>query len=187
MNYIFSGSDQRLIKWMTEPGAPFFKQLQQIEVGPIDPAHLAAWITKRARTGGLTDVPYSAEIVEKAGPCTGDIVRLAKFVFDVALGGGAKDGTVEKALDAISLVEFNGEFTARWHECSITQRAMLRALAAGRLPTASDTLRAYGVKSGSTAYGALNVLAERYILTKVEKGFVFDSPFFRRWVALNAG
>ena len=38
LNYIFTGSDHRLIGWMTDPTAPFFKQLAQMEVGPIDPA-----------------------------------------------------------------------------------------------------------------------------------------------------
>jgi hypothetical protein len=174
------------IKWMTEPGAPFFKQLQQLEVGPIDAVHLAAWIERRAKTGGLPSFPYGRDIVRFAGPCTGDIIRLAKTVFDLAKAGNAKAEIVSTAFDAIALVELNGEFTARWHECALSQRAVLRALAAGLQPTAAATLRTYGVKSASTAATALEALFERYLLSREATGVLIDSPFFSRWVAFNA-
>ena len=186
LNYVFTGSDHRLVQWMTEPSAPFFKQLQQMEVGPIEATHLARWIERRAKTGGLTPFPYGKEIVALAGPCTGDVVRLAKATFDVAAGGRESGrGVVTIALDAIALIELNSEFNARWRGCTLSQRAVLRAIAAGRLPTAADTLRAYGLKGPSTAQKAIEGLVERQILARDNGVLQFDNPFFRRWVALN--
>ncbi len=184
LNYLFTGSDHRLVAWMTDPSAPFFKQLQQMEVGAIDGAHLAAWIERRAKTGGLPRFPYGELIVAQAGPCTGDVVRLAKAVFDLA-AGGREGNLVPVAFDAIALVELNGEFNASWRSLSPTQKPVLRALAAGRPPTASETLREYGLKAASTAQKAVEGLIERQFLVREGGRVVFDSPFFRRWVDFN--
>lgn len=184
LNYLFTGSDHRIVGWMTEPAAPFFKQLHQLEVGPIDPAHLAGWIGERAKRGGIADFPYGEEIVRKAGPCTGDIVRLAKSVFTLA-GGGAKKDVVTTAFDVIAGVELNTEFLSHWRSLPVSQRAVLRAIAAGRAPTATDTLREFGLNAASTASKAIEALVERQFLARDDSGIIFDNPFFRRWVELN--
>jgi hypothetical protein len=186
LNYIFSGSDHRLLEWMTEPAAAFFKQLQQMEVGPIPPEHLARWIEKRARIGGLADFPFGTAIVQLAGPCTGDIVRLAKVVFDVVAGGTRPDQAVATAFDAIALGELASENLARWENCSVAQRAMLRALAAGKAPTAADTLREFGIRTASTAQSAVERLIAMQAIVRDRSGLAFDNPYFKRWVAYHA-
>ena len=185
LNYVFSGSDQRLVVWMNEPGAAFFKQLQQLEVGPIAPELLAKWIDKRARTGGLPGFALGSDIVAAAGPCTGDVVRLAKVTFDI-VAMGTSESPVATALDEIALGELNGEYIARWADLAIAQRNLLRALAAGRQPTAAATLREFGIRTASTAQTAMARLLDRQILVRTPDGVGFDSPFLKRWVSFNA-
>ena len=184
LNYVFTGSDHRLVAWMTEPSAAFFKQLHQMEVGPIEAGHLARWIERRAITGGVSAFPYGESIVALAGPCTGDVVRLAKIAFDLVAAGRTKE-VVPTAFDAIALVELNSEFQARWHGCPLTHRAVLRALSAGLPPTAAKTLRQFGLSSASTAQKAVESLIERQILARDAGALIFDNPFFRRWVSFN--
>jgi len=184
LNYLLSGSDHRLVKWMTSPDAGFFKQLSQVEVGPIEPGHLAAWIERRARVGGLTRFPHGPEIVATAGPCTGDIVRLAKVTFDLA-AGGRTGGVVAAAFDAIALGELNTEFNGQWRDLSLTQRLVLRAIAAGRQPTAAATLRELGIRTPSTAQTAIEALEDKQVLVRADGKLIFDHPFFRRWVDFN--
>ncbi len=183
LNYVFSGSDHRLLAWMTEPGAAFYKQVQQMLVGPIAPAHLARWIERRARTGGLAAFPHGEEIVALAGPCTGDIVRLAKTTFDLVAAHPRVRAPVAAAFDAIALAELAAENLARWSGCSLAQRALLRALATGRAPTAAATLREFGIMSASTAQSALERLIETQVLVREPGALHFDSAYFRRWVA----
>jgi hypothetical protein len=185
INYIFAGSDHRIVEWMTEPTAPFFKQLHQMEVGPIPADHLARWVEKRAKMGGLSTFPYGEQIVAAAGPCTGDIVRLAKAVFSLATGNAPKD-IISTAFDSIALIELNAEFLNHWRTLPTNQRGVLRAIADGKAPTASDTLRDYGLRATSTASTALEALVERQFLVRTADGVIFDSPFFRRWVAFNS-
>ncbi len=184
LNYLFTGSDHRIVGWMTEPAAPFFKQLQQMEVGPIADDHLARWIEKRAKMGGLTVFPYGDQIVAMAGPCTGDIVRLAKAVFSFAIGKTPKE-IIVTAFDSIGLVELHAEFLNHWRALSTNQRGVLRAIADGKAPTASDTLREYGFRATSTASTAVEALVERQFLVRTDDRVIFDNPFFRRWVQFN--
>jgi hypothetical protein len=185
LNYFFSGSDHRLLEWMTEPNAAFFKQVQTVHVGPIAPGLLGDWIDARAQMGGLQGAGWGNEVVALAGPCTGDVVRLAKTVFDFhAAKRGAQAATA--AFDAIALVDLRDEFVGRWHQCSASQRGVLRAIALGKAPHAADTLAAFGIRSASTAQSAIDALFDKQILTRDAEQLIFDNPFFRRWVEANA-
>jgi hypothetical protein len=185
LNYLFTGSDHRIVGWMTEPAAPFFKQLQQMEVGPIASDHMANWIEKRAKIGGLPNFAHGNQIVSLAGPCTGDIVRLAKTVFGLAIGKTPKE-LILTAFDSISLGELHAEFLNHWRSLTTNQRSILRAIAEGNPPTSSETLRDYGFRATSTASTAVEALVERQFLVKTDdKGTIFDNPFFRRWVEFN--
>jgi hypothetical protein len=184
LNYIFTGSDHRIVGWMTEPTAPFFKQVQQMEVGPIAGDHMARWIEKRAKIGGLAAFPYGEQIVALAGPCTGDIVRLSKAAFSLAVGKAQKQ-IIPTAFDSIALAELHSEFLNHWRGLSTNQRGVLRAIADGKPPTSSDTLREYGFRAASTASTAAEALIERQFLARSDQRIIFDNPFFRRWVEFN--
>jgi len=185
LNYVFTGSDHRITEWMTAPQAPFFKQLTQIEVGPIDAAHLAGWVNERAGRGGLPGFAHGAEIVALAGPCTGDVIRLAKEVFDHVAAKAGSD-LVARAFDRLSLVELHHEFAAHWRVLPLSQRGLLRAIASGFQPTAAATLSRFGLRASSSAATALEALVEKQLILRTAQGVAFDSPFLRRWVEFNA-
>ena len=187
LNYIFSGSDNRLVKWMNEPGAAFYRQLQTIEVGPIEEDHMARWIETRAKSGGLAAFPHGKAIIQLAGPRTGDIVRLAMVCFDLAAAGKIPAADLaQTGFDFIALNQMASEFVLRWQELTMSQRMMLRALADGHQPTAAATLRKFGVKSASSAHTAIESMLQRQILVREKPAsIVFDNPFFKRWVAAN--
>ena len=184
LTYIFSGSDHRLIEWMTAADAPFFKQLQHIEVGPIEPGHLAGWIGKRAARGGLAPFPWAEEVIAAAGPCTGDIVRLAHQVFDLA-ASGAKGKLVAQGFDRIALEELKGPFLEKWGELYPPQRSVLRAIADGQSPSSEATLRNYNLRTASTATTAVRALVKTQVLIRINGTVGFDNPFFKRWVAYS--
>jgi hypothetical protein len=180
LNFIFSGSDHRLLASMTEPNAAFFKQLEQMEVGPIDPKLLGDWVDQRVRRGGLAGRSFGAAVVAKAGPCTGDVIRLAKGVFELTAEGRPGD-IVAEAFDAIALNYLAPEFEMIWRPLPPSQRLLLRAIAEGRRPFERATLADYSLTVGGVGT-AQNALYDRQILTRVAGEVVFDSPFFRRWV-----
>ena len=183
VNFIFAGSDYRLVKWMTEPNAAFFNQLQMMEVGPIDTDMMVEWVTARAKVGGLAHFPFARDIVTKAGPRTGDIIRLAMVCFQLASSGKiAGDQVVRRAFDLLVYSQMAHEFSARWQDFTLNQRAALRSLALGFAPTASETIRKFGFVSPSTAHYAIESLVDKQILIRNIRGEIeFDSPFFKHW------
>jgi translation elongation factor EF-Ts len=113
------------------------------------------------------------------------VIRLAKVAFDLAAKGRVK-AVASAALDSIALIELNGEFVARWADLTVGQRRLLQAVAAGKRITATDTVMEYGLRSASTAQSAARRLLDRQILVRFATGMDFDSPFFKRWVAVNS-
>lgn len=186
LSYIFSGSDERLLAWMTEPRASFYKQLELLEVGPIDPDLVAGWIDQRAKQGGIADARFGAGVVAAAGPCTGDIVRLAKVVFDLVGEDRSRHDPIATGMKAIAMGYLQPEFVGSWRLLTLTQRAMLRAIATDRRPLAGDTLDFYGIKAASTAGKALEALVDRQILIHRDDRLAFDNPFYRYWVKANS-
>jgi hypothetical protein len=166
---------------MTEANAAFFKQLELIEVGPISPILLSKWIDERSRQGGLIGSSFGGVVIERAGPCTGDIVRLAKQVFDFAATKRQGD-IVSMAVDAIALEYLAPEFGTIWRPLPQSQRMLLRAIANGHSPFASETLSKYSLTVGSVGT-AQTALFDKQLLTRAGDAVVFDSPFFRHWVA----
>ena len=187
LNYIFAGSDNRLVQWMSGPNAAFFRQLQMMEVGAIEPGHLARWLVARAKTGGLARFPFAPEIIEKTGPRTGDVIRLAMVCFEMAASGKIREETIiPGAMNLLAFKHLAPEFSAHWRECNLVQRSVLRAISHGCPPTAIATVREFGIRSPSTAHSAVRALLDRQILARDEAaGVVFDNPFFKHWVAAN--
>jgi hypothetical protein len=187
VNYFFSGSDHRLLKRMTNPKAAFFKQLETVEVGPIDAALLSKWVDGRMHRGGVNRTGLGQEIVSLGGPCTGDIVKLAKTVFDVLASDNNGAHAVQRAMDDIALRQLHNEHATFWRERTLLQRALLRALADGRQPLSIETGAMYGIRSASSGGAALEALVDSQLLTRdlASNQILFDGPFFKRWVAAN--
>ncbi len=182
LNYIFCGSDQRIVRWLAEPTSAFYKQLELIKVDPIEPHFLAQWIDERSRAGGLANASFGEEVVTAVGPCTGDIIRLARTVFDLHAAHKPKDA-IAVGIDAIALREWHDEFAARWHPLTATQRGVLRALAKGLQPQSARAIKLYHLNTAATAQTALQALIESQLVIRTDSGKpIIDNPVLRRWV-----
>ena len=181
LNYVLTISDYRMIDRLAGPTGPFYKQLSQMEVGPIPAGSLARWVERRAKKAWRHDFPYGDQIVAAAGPCLGDVAYLAATVFSFCeqrLSGNI----VRTAMDTITLSERREGFHHHWRSFPSSCRGVLRAIAAGEPPTAAATLRTYGLHASSTASSAVASLINRQFLIRTTTGVVFGDPFFRRWV-----
>jgi hypothetical protein len=103
--------------------------------------------------------------------------------FEIAAQGKTPEGqVVAKAFAMLTFTQLKHEFSARWHDCTLTQRALLRALAQGFAPTAAETVRKFGLRSPSTAQYAAKALIEMQILLRdINDEIIFDNPFFKHW------
>lgn len=187
VSYVLAGSDERLISAMTDRRRPFYKLLEPLHFGPMDPAHLAGWIDQRLEGAGVRSRAVGTGAVAVAGPRTRDVVQLARGVFEAAAPAGVADAeTLEEAFRQIVVAE-DAPLRTLWGSLTPLQQNVLRALAvnASGLTTAA-TRRDFSLGMQGAATKAAQALVEREILAKTDDGYRFDSPFMRGWVILHA-
>ncbi|MFO7589225.1 MAG: AAA family ATPase, partial [Gemmatimonadota bacterium] len=194
LSYVLAGSKTHLIERMLGEGRAFYKLLDLLHVGPIEPGLLAEWIDARleaagaARAGGAAAAGVGRAAIELAGPRTRDVIRLARAVHDRA-GEGAETGEEAVAAAFGRLVREGDEpHRTLWERLTPPQQNLLRAVAAaGEGLTTAETMRRFGLTSSGAVSGIVRRFVEEGLLAKGgPSGYRFDDPYFRGWVVLNA-
>ncbi|HET9984112.1 MAG TPA: hypothetical protein VFQ38_11015 [Longimicrobiales bacterium] len=189
--YVLAGSKRHLIEAMVgRKGRALWKIGDVLPFGPIPPSEMAEWIARESTRADVHMTRKQADrVVALAGPRTRDIAQLARGVWFRARGSGAVGAAdVDVAFEA--LVEEQAElFRALWSGLSARQQGVLRAFAAEPdvQITAARTAHAYHLGPKSSVQTALDALVEaEHLARPASGGYVFDDPFFRRWVQVNA-
>ena len=188
VSYILAGSQAHLIERMMDQGRAFYGLADQLAFGPIDAAHLSAWIEERMNAGGVAADGVGRAIVDAAGPRTRDRVQLARRCYDNCRPHAkATAADVAQALDDV-VAEQGAPLRSTWDELTVLQQNVLRCVAEDRhgLTTRSAVER-YGFTSSGSAANAASALIDSGILIRMDTttGYTFDNPFFGRWVAVE--
>ncbi|HXC24352.1 MAG TPA: ATP-binding protein [Gemmatimonadaceae bacterium] len=188
VSYILAGSSEALITAMiSERTRAFYELAERLYIGPIDPVHMAAWIDERFESAEVRANHIGATIVTIAGPRTRDRVRLARATFATVSEKHRVDvSDVETALDQI-VEEMAPEYSLVWRALPPNQQNVLRAVAAGAGTLFQSDIRerfSLGKTSGTTAKAIARLVDLEYVTRSgTGTGYVFDSPFFARWVS----
>ena len=192
VSYICAGSRRSLIDALTGANGPFYKLLDPpLEVEAIEPVFLASWIESRLGTHGVTaSAGVGARCVELAGPCTLDVMLLARTVWEQGVGAGkASVAGVDEAFSA-TVAMLDEDLRREWERCSTAQQQALRAIAGATTGlTTMETIAEFGLGPSGTVASSLNALVDREVVRKesqVAPGYVFERPFLRGWVIVNA-
>ena len=160
---------------------------ERVTVGPIAQKPLAKWIQSRMKKGGAKlKRPVAAEIIERGGPRSIDILQLAGVVYRFAKAKRKKDKTspVERAMD--TLMGSNDSLVLRvWETLSPLQQNLLRALASGERQIFSAAVRKrFGLRSTASVARSIELLGEKGLVEKAldGSGYAFESPWVRHWV-----
>ncbi len=188
--YVLTGSSRSLIaQFISSKKQGMWKAADALEFGPIAPEEMVRWIRRRAHATGVElDAPGAEAIVRVAGPRTRDIVQLARGVWDVARSSArATPADVGRALDAI-VAEHATLFTRIWTALPRSQQRVLAVIAgASEAPlTAEETLTRFDLGAKSTVQEAIEALLGDETIQREQRGkYLFDDPFYRRWVQLS--
>jgi predicted transcriptional regulator len=81
----------------------------------------------------------------------------------------------------------SGWFRSDWRALTPRQQNLLRALSAEEdRPFAADVRRQYDLRSSAAVARSLELLMQKGLVIRSEKGYAVDNPFFRHWVARSA-
>jgi hypothetical protein len=171
---------------MTGPRRAFYKLLEPMAFGPMDSDHLARWIEERMAAAGVRADGIGPHILALAEPRTRDVVQLARYTFDIARRFGRATVTeVDDAFRQIVLTE-DSPIRALWDGLSPLQQNVLRAVAARSTGlTTRSTRRQFGLSETGPTTKAVQTLVSRDLLVKVDREYLYDSPFVRGWVIAN--
>jgi uncharacterized protein len=181
--YVCAGSKEGLIRELLRPKRAFYKFFDQLQVGPIDPAHLARWIDDRLAGAGVEASGVGEALIERVGPRTQDVIQAARTLwFQAALAGRADRAAVDAAIAEIMASDDTG-LRRTWDELTPLQQRVARAVAAGATELHSQATRErYELGPSSSVTTALDSLTGRAILARENGGIAFENPFFREWV-----
>jgi RecA/RadA recombinase len=185
VSYVLAGSQAHLIERMLDQGRAFYGLADQLQLGPIDPAHLARWIDDRMTRGGVKAAGIGAAIVALAGPRTRDIVQVARQCFDnCRTTGRAEAAALTQAFEDV-VAEQAAPFQAMWNGLTAQQQNVLRAVATELDGlTTRESMKRFALTSSGAATNAASALIQAGFLVKAESktGYGFENPFFGHWV-----
>lgn len=185
VSYVLAGSQAHIIERMLDKGRAFYGLADQLQFGPIDPAHLSKWIDSRMSKAGVNARGVGAAIIALAGPRTRDIVQVARKCFDNSrMSGKAGDDAVSQAFDDVT-TEQEALFQSMWNGLTGQQQNVLRAVAADLDGlTTQASLKRFALTSSGAASNAASALIQSGFLVKAPgtTGYGFENPFFRHWV-----
>ena len=185
VSYVLAGSQAHIIERMLDKGRAFYGLADQLQFGPIDEAHLSAWIDGRMTKGGVRAKGVGAAIVAKAGPRTRDIVQVARQCFDnCTTAGRASEADVTQAFEDV-VSEQEALLQSMWTGLTGQQQNVLRAVAANLYGlTTSASIKRFGLPSSGGATNTASAMIEAGYLVKSSgnAGYSYENPFFCRWV-----
>ncbi len=185
VSFILAGSQAHIIERMLDKGRAFYGLADQLQFGPIDEAHLSAWIDSRMTEGGVEAIGVGDVAVATAGPRTRDIVQVARQCFDSCrMNGWAGKAEVVQAFDDV-VAEQEALLQSMWNRLTGPQQNVLRAIAANLYGlTTRQSIRRFGLPSSGAAANTARAMIEAGYLVKASNttGYSFENPFFCRWV-----
>lgn len=177
--YVFAGSAPGMMNALFgNRSRPLYGQAVPEELGPLDSAELADYVTERfARSGRDADEVVSA-LLETAQGHPQRAMLLAHHLFAQTPAGRRADAATWQAALGATMAELDGEFREYWRGRTVGEQRVLRAIVAFGSPYAGAASR-LGLKSSSAA-GAVERLRGGGDLWP--DGFRLTDPLLAGWI-----
>ena len=184
--FVCAGSTLSLVRELIGPEGPLHGIFDELTVGPIEPALLAAWIEDRLRSHGVEpEEGTGARVVAWAGGKTEDVLRLAREVWDGGIARGAASPADIPAAVGRIVSDHRSTYERTWVDLAPSQRGVLRALADGAVQlTARGTIRSYALPTPAGVLKAIGRLQAQHLVNAA--GDAISDPFLAEWVLRHA-
>ena len=188
ISYVFTGSRVHLIRMLLSSDRAFYKMFSVLNFEPIPYKEMHAWMVDKFQLAGVSCGPTIDFLLELAGTCTVDRLRLAALSFPMAAREGElTPPMVARAHEAI-VEEDKAYFHSDWQQQTPHQQNVLRALAEDEPKLTSESARErFSLPASGSVTNILKSFLERGLLydTPDQSGYAFDNPYFKHWVHLR--
>ncbi|MEM9160238.1 MAG: hypothetical protein AAGB46_14430, partial [Verrucomicrobiota bacterium] len=184
--YVFAGSNrERMHRVFDHSKSPFFKQVIDIDLGPIPLERFSAWLAERFREGerlvadGVLERAYAL-----CRGIPGDLQRVCYEMWELSGKGGTVE--LETLISSLKLIldSRNDMYLIGYRAVVKSQQSVLLGVACvgGNKVKGKGFADLVGLASG-TVKRAVDALEARGELLKTLEGeYVFSDPFYRLWV-----
>jgi uncharacterized protein len=187
--HVYLGSRRHVMERIfNDENEPFWRSAKSMELGPIEPAPFAKFISRRfGETGRGAEQDVVDELLARTGGHPYATQELAYFLWEqTPTGGTAGASEAELALAAVVRSE-HAHFSLVWERAAKAQRLLLEALAdeqPGR-PFSVDYRRRHDLPSASNVQKAARALVERELVATADGAYWLAEPFLSEWIEAN--
>jgi hypothetical protein len=185
--YIFSGSHPGLMRDLfSDRRHAFFAQAAPVELGPLPPDALAAFITARFDERNRDPGEGLGPLLDTAEGHPQRAMLLAHHLYGQVKPGQVGDIDQWVAAHGRAAREASGEIQVLWESCSTLERRVLKTVAHRGVPlTGKEAAQRFGLaKSGSTQVAVARLVAEGHLIrdeSTRSRWRVLD-PFLSSWL-----
>ena len=186
VNYIFSGSSVSIIQEIFEnKKSPFYHFAYLIPLKMISEEDFSEFLEDRFCEMTKQSQSISSEILEETSSHPYYTQQLAFVVWEILVRSGYSDDIIQKAVNEI-LQNHDNDYERLWHGFNRTDMKVLIGLAASELePLSNEFSMRFNAGPDSTIYSSLQRLTKKGIVVKYDSSYIFDDPFFMRWIILR--
>ncbi len=179
VSYVVSGSQQSILVGLTRHKNPFWRQLTEVALGPIDVDQV---VKDWERKTGKPIAPGAVEVLRDVS--RGTTQRLVEILAEAeARSTGYSEAGIRSAV-AFVLARGNGGFERILGSCTPYQKRLLIAIAVDepKHPTSNAFIERHTLKGASNIQRGLDSLRRDEILEADNR---FADPLFARWLKAN--
>jgi len=185
--HVYLGSKRSIMHGLfNDANEPFWRSAKQMELGVITPEDFAPFIRERFEATGRRVDPAAVDgvlTITRGHPYATQELCYALWE-ETPSRRPAGTAELDAALDRVLRAE-NAHFTLIWDQASRVQRAVLQALAAEPLvsATSEDFRHRHGLPGGSSVQRALDALIEdESVLRESAGAYRIAEPFLAEWI-----
>jgi uncharacterized protein len=185
--HLYLGSKRSMMHGLfNDANEPFWRSAKQMELGVIAPEDFAPFIQARFEATGRRIEPAAVDgvlAITRGHPYATQELCYALWE-ETPSRRRAGTAELDSALERVLRAE-NAHFTLIWDQAARVQRAVLQALAAEPLvsATSEDFRRGHGLPPASSVQRALDALAEdELVLRQAPGAYRIAEPFLAEWI-----
>jgi uncharacterized protein len=190
--HLYLGSKRSMMHGLfNDANEPFWHSAKQMELGVIAPEDFAPFIQARFEATGRRIEPAAVDgvlAITRGHPYATQELCYALWE-ETPSRRRAGTAELDSALERVLRAE-NAHFTLIWDQAARVQRAVLQALAAEPLvsATSEDFRRGHGLPPASSVQRALDALAEdELVLRQAPGAYRIAEPFLAEWIVRLQG
>jgi Cdc6-like AAA superfamily ATPase len=188
ISYVFTGSRAHMIQMLMSSDRAFYKMFGILNFEPIALAEMRAWMQAKFKKAGVACGEPLDHLLQLAGTCTVDRLRLAALSFPMALRAGELTSEAVSRAHGAIIEEDKAYFQSDWQQLTAHQQNVLRALAEDEEKLTSESVRdRFSLPASGSVTNSLRALLERGVLFERESpaGYAFDNPYYKHWIHLR--